>query len=181
MLAATFFGRSFEFLGGIYLALLWLRQAPLLRWLVHHISCTAVGGAWVLSCLGLLVLNHALPWSNEQADWGRIVINNLLVVPGICLLLYGLVQEPTRLSRLLSSRPFDLFGKASYAFYLIHAELLDRFLTLHVTTNLPLRFLITNALAIALYKGIEDPLHRLLALPRVASTATKKTNPQVSS
>jgi peptidoglycan/LPS O-acetylase OafA/YrhL len=181
MLAATFFGRSFEFLGGIYLALLWLRQAPLLRWLVHHISCTAVGGAWVLSCLGLLVLNHALPWSNEQADWGRIVINNLLVVPGICLLLYGLVQEPTRLSRLLSSRPFDLFGKASYAFYLIHAELLDRFLTLHVTTNLPLRFLITNALAIALYKGIEDPLHRLLAPPRVASTATKKTNPQVSS
>jgi peptidoglycan/LPS O-acetylase OafA/YrhL len=181
MLAATFFGRCFEFLGGVYLALLWLHRAPPLRWLARHLSCTALGGAWVLSCLGLLVLNHALPWSDDKADWGRIVINNLLAVPGICLLLYGLLHESSRLSRLLSSRPFDLFGKASYAFYLIHAGVLDRFLTLHVTTSLPLRFLITNALAIALYKGVEDPLHRLLAPPRAADLITKKTNPQVSS
>jgi len=166
MLSATFFGRCFEFLGGIYLALLWLHRAPTLCWLTQHLSCTAVGGAWVMGCLGLLVVAHVLPWSDNSADWSRIIINNLLVVPGICLLLVGLMHESTRLSRLLGSRPFDLFGKASYAFYLIHAGVLDRFLTLHLTTNLPLRFLITNALAIALYKGVECPLHRLLAPPR---------------
>jgi peptidoglycan/LPS O-acetylase OafA/YrhL len=165
MLSATFFGRCFEFLGGLFLALLWLRQAPVLGWLARHISCTAVGGTWVLCCLGLLMVDHALPWSNAQADWGRIIINNVVVVPGLCLLLYGLMSEHTRLKRLLASQPFDLFGKASYAFYLIHAGVLDRFLTLHVTTSLPLRFIITNILAIALYKGIEHPLHRRL-VPR---------------
>jgi len=173
MFSATFFGRCFEFLGGLFLALLWLRQAPILRWLSRHISCTAIGGAWVVSCLGLLVVDHVLPWSDEQADWGRIVINNLVVVPGMGLLLYGLMSEPTRLSRLLGSWPFDLFGKASYAFYLIHAGILDQFLAQHVTTSLSLRFIITNILAIVLYKGIEHPLYRKL-VPRNAGAASLK-------
>jgi peptidoglycan/LPS O-acetylase OafA/YrhL len=119
----------------------------------------------VVICLGLLVSAYALPWDEQWAKWGRLATNNVVIVPGMCLLLYGLISEPTPLSRLLGSRPFDLFGKASYAFYLIHAGVLDRFLTLHITTSLPLRFLITNVLAIALYKGIEQPLHRLL-VPR---------------
>jgi peptidoglycan/LPS O-acetylase OafA/YrhL len=127
-----------------------------------------------VSCLGLLVVDHALPWSDEQADWGRIVINNLVVVPGICLLLVGLMSEPTHLGRLLVSRPFDLLGKASYAFYLIHAGVLDQFLTQHVTMSLPLRFLITNVLAIVLYKGIEQPLHRRL-VPRSLAVLTPKS------
>jgi peptidoglycan/LPS O-acetylase OafA/YrhL len=173
MLSATFFGRCFEFLGGISLGMLWLRQASVLHWLSKHISYTAVGGSWVLGCLGLLVINHALLWGEEWASWGRIFINNLIIVPGICLLLYGLMDEPTRLSFLLGSRPFSLFGKASYALYLIHVGVLDRFLTLHVATNLPIRFLITNALAIILYKGIEQPLHRKL-VPRSAVASMEK-------
>jgi peptidoglycan/LPS O-acetylase OafA/YrhL len=175
MFAVTFFGRCFEFLGGMYLALLWLRKAPSLDWLSRHLSCTVAGGVWVVGCLGLLILNHALPWSDEWADWGRIVINNLVLVPGICLLLYGLMSEPTRIGRLLGSQPFDLFGKASYALYLIHAGVLDQFLTQHVTTSLLLRFVITNALAIALYKGIEHPLYKRL-LPHGTETSALKTS-----
>lgn len=175
MLSATFFGRCIEFLGGICLALLWLRQAPVLRWLSRHLSCTAVGSAWVVGCLGLLVADHALPWSDEWADWGRVIINNVVLVPGICLLLYGLMSEPTRIGRLLGSRPFDLFGKASYALYLIHAGVLDQVLTQHVTTSLLLRFVITNILAIALYKGIEYPLYQKL-LPHGTKTSALKTS-----
>jgi peptidoglycan/LPS O-acetylase OafA/YrhL len=171
MFSATFFGRCFEFLSGMYLALLWLRKAPGLRWLSLHISCIAVGGTWLVGCLGLLALDHTLPC----ADWGRIVINNVAVVPGICLLLYGLMSEPTRLSRLLGSRPFDLFGKASYAFYLIHAGILDRFLTEHVTTSLPLRFVTPNILTIALYKGIERPLYRKLVPHSAAATSLQSS------
>jgi peptidoglycan/LPS O-acetylase OafA/YrhL len=180
MLMNTFFGRCFEFLGGIYLALLWLRKAPILGWLSQRISCTAVGGAWIASCLGLLVVVHALPWGENAADWGRIVINNIVLVPGICLLLYGLVSEPTRLQRVLGSRPFDLFGKASYALYLIHAGILDQLLTQHVTASLPLRFFIINLLAIALYKGVEHPLYRMLLPRRGGATYKKhlKTKPQ---
>jgi peptidoglycan/LPS O-acetylase OafA/YrhL len=173
MFSATFFGRCFEFLGGIYLALLWLRRAPVLQWLSQHISCTAVGGIWVMSCLGLLAADRALPWGEQWADWGRIIINNIVLVPGICLLLYGLISEPTYLSRLLGSPPFDLFGKASYAFYLIHAGVLDWFLTQHVTTSLPLRFIITNILAVMLHKGIEHPLYLKLVSRKAAATPSK--------
>ncbi|RZK29386.1 MAG: acyltransferase [Hymenobacter sp.] len=175
MLSATFFGHCFEFLGGSGLALLWLRQASVLRWLSRHLSCTAVGVAWLVGGLGLLVADHLLPWSEQAADWGRVVINNLVLVPGICLLLYGLVNEPIRFGRLLSSPPFDLFGKASYALYLIHAGILDRFLTQHVSTNLPLRFVITNVVAIALYKGIEHPLYRKLLPHNAAARALKSS------
>jgi peptidoglycan/LPS O-acetylase OafA/YrhL len=87
------------------------------------------------------------------------------------------MHESTHLGRLLGSRPFDFFGKASYTLYLIHAGVLDRSLIQHVTTNLPLRFVITNILAIALYKGIEHPLYRKL-LPHGTRTPALKTKPQ---
>lgn len=177
MFSATFFGRCCEFLAGVSLALLWLRKAPILRWLSQRVACTAVGIAWVIGCLGLLVVDSAMLWGEQWVDWGRIAINNLVLVPGICLLLVGLINESTHLGRLLGSRPFGLFGKASYALYLIHAGVLDRFLTQHVTTNLPLRFVITNILAIALYKGIEHPLYRKL-LPHGTRTPALKTKPQ---
>jgi peptidoglycan/LPS O-acetylase OafA/YrhL len=170
MLSATFFGRCFEFLGGSYAALLWLRPAAGPRWLARCKACTALGGAWVLGCLGLLVLTKLLPWQEPYVEGSRVFINNLLLVPGIGLLLYGLATESTRASRLLASRLFGLLGKASYAFYLVHAGVFAQFLTLHVTTNLTLRLLITIALAIALYLGIERPLHRLL-MPRRAPAA----------
>lgn len=173
MLMNTFFGRCFEFLGGIYLALLWLRKAPVLAWLSRRMSCTVAGGAWVAGCLGLLVVDHLLPWGDDAADWGRIVITNIVLVPGICLLLYGLISEPTRLHRVLSSRPFDLFGKASYALYLVHAGILNQLLTQYITTSLPLRFVITNVIAIALYKGIELPCYRKL-VPRRAEVPVVK-------
>jgi peptidoglycan/LPS O-acetylase OafA/YrhL len=93
MLSVTFFGRCFEFLGGMCLGLLWLRQAPILRWLSQRISCTVAGGTWIVSCLGLLVANHVMPWGEQWAEWGRLAINNVIVVPGMCLLLYGLMRE----------------------------------------------------------------------------------------
>lgn len=172
MMSATFLGRCFEFLGGSYLGLLLRRNAAGLHQLLNPISCTAVGMLWIVGCLGLLViaralpaLVHPLPWGLDWIDWVRIFLNNVVLVPGLCLLLYGLIYESTRLRRLLRSRLFALLGKASYAFYLIHLGLLDRFLTLYITTSLPLRFIITNILAIALYKGIEQPLYQKL-VPR---------------
>jgi peptidoglycan/LPS O-acetylase OafA/YrhL len=78
-----------------------------------------------VGCLGLLAADRALLWGEQWVNWGRIVINNVVSVPGICLLLYGLMSEPTRLSRLLGSQLFNLLGKASYAFYLIHAGVLE--------------------------------------------------------
>lgn len=174
MMSATFFGRCFEFLGGITLGLLVLRNAAVLSWLAKRISCTTWGIIWVATCIGLLLtmralpaLVHTLPWGPDFTYWVRIFLNNVLLVPGICLVLYGLIHEPSRLRGLLGSRIFDLFGKASYALYLIHIGVIDEFLKFHITTNLLARFIIANILAIALYKGIEHPLYRRL-VPRKA-------------
>lgn len=181
MMSTTFFGRCFEFLAGSYLGILLRHHAAWISRLAKHISCTASGILWIAGCVGLLVVARALPalvhplprWAPEWIDWTRIFLNNVVLVPGLCLLLYGLIHESTHLRRLLGSRLFVLFGKASYAFYLIHLGILDRFLTLHVTTSLPLRFVITNVLAIALYKGIEHPLHQMLVPRKPAVTLPK--------
>jgi peptidoglycan/LPS O-acetylase OafA/YrhL len=182
MMSATFFGRCFEFLAGSYLGLLLRRNAACIIWLASRISCTATGILWLASCIILLVILRALPaiirplppWGPTWIDWTRIFLNNIVLVPGLCLLLYGLIHEPTRLRHLLGSQLFALLGKASYAFYLIHLGVLDQVLTQHVTSSLPLRFLITNILAIALYKGIEQPLHRRL-VPRSSAVLTPKS------
>lgn len=166
MLSVTFFGRSFEFLAGIYLGITLLRRVALLRWVSQQVSCTALGIIWVVGCIGVLAVGRGLTWQPDLLTLELIFINNVVLVPGICLLLYGLIHEPSLLRRVLSSRPFDLLGKASYAFYLIHAGLLDRFLDLHVTTSLLLKFVIVNALAIALYKGVEYPLYQKLMARR---------------
>jgi peptidoglycan/LPS O-acetylase OafA/YrhL len=162
MLSVTFFGRSFEFLAGIYLGILLLRRAALLRWVGRRVSCTALGILWLVGCIGVLAVGRGLTWPPNRLTLGLIFVNNVVLVPGICLLLYGLIYEPSLPRRILSSRLFDLLGKASYAFYLIHAGLLNRFLDLHVTTNLSFKFIITNILAIVLYKGIEYPLYKKL-------------------
>jgi peptidoglycan/LPS O-acetylase OafA/YrhL len=126
---------------------------------------------WLVGCVSLLltvrallVLVPPLPWGPGWTDWTCIFLNNVVLVPGLCLVLYGLIHEPSRLRSALESPLFTVLGKASYAFYLIHLGILDRLLALHVTTSLTLRFIITNVLAIALYKGIEQPLHRKLVL-----------------
>jgi peptidoglycan/LPS O-acetylase OafA/YrhL len=164
MLSVSFFGRCFEFLAGIGLGLLIAANASPLRWCFKHISCTAVGIAWVVSCLALLVVGHALPWQSEWTSYALIFVNNIVLIPGLCLLLYGLIYENSYLQRLLGSPPFDVLGKASYALYLIHAGLLDQFISLHITHSLPLRFLIINLLAIMLYRYVEYPLHKKLVL-----------------
>ena len=104
---------------------------------------------------------------SEQSNLTKICVvalNNFGIVPGICLLFYGLIREPSRLQRLLASKPFDLFGKASYAFYLVHLGVLSQFLKGYVSNNVCIMFLLTNLVAIALYKWVEHPIYQLISV-----------------
>ena len=154
MFRFTFFGRCTEFLAGMGLAVLVVSQ--------RHLPgrfYTWGGLAWI----GAVVT--AMAWSSAQAQADGdaplpLFLNNVVLAPGVCALFYGLVREQTTLRWLLETPVFTLLGRASYAFYLIHMGVLSQFLRFHVTSNVLALFLLTNLMAIGLYKGVEEPLQR---------------------
>ena len=161
MLNNTFLGRCLEFLAGIYLGLYVLQKAifrPDARPLY-----TLIGIVWISVCLAAMAWVDIPGLQTRVIFVERILLNNVLLAPGICSLFYGLITEHSLLRNVLSSKLFDLLGKSSYAFYLIHYGVLSRLLELYVTHNLAASFLITNLVAIGLYKCIEHPFQEMLA------------------
>jgi peptidoglycan/LPS O-acetylase OafA/YrhL len=160
MLWSTFWGRCPEFLGGMYLAWLLLRASS--QKLARPVY-TTLGLAWVLLCLAAMAWLRVPSWPQSTAlELTRIFFANLVIVPGFCCLLYGLVREPSSLRRLLSSRAFSLLGQASYAFFLLHACLPKEIMAQYLSHSLLLRFLLTNIAAIGLYLGFEKPVYQFI-------------------
>jgi peptidoglycan/LPS O-acetylase OafA/YrhL len=154
----TFFGRCIEFFMGVRLAL-YIRERP--ASILSKPLATTLGVVWVVAVmLGLAYFNiHFL------SVLGQLLLNVFLPL-GICALLYGLVTERGILSRLLSSTAFDLLGKSSYAFYLVHTGVFSAILVNYLGWSLLARFAALNMLAIVLYKLVEHPLQKALAQPR---------------
>jgi peptidoglycan/LPS O-acetylase OafA/YrhL len=155
----TFFGHVFEFTSGIALALLIARQGQF-RLQKRHAWATYGGIAWIIggAALGATIEWKSLPISWEQL---RILMVNIVLPPGVCLLLYGLLRERTSLRWLLETKALDLLGKSSYAFYLIHLGTLSIVFT-QLGLPLSIKFLISLGLSIALYKLVEEPAHKYL-------------------
>jgi peptidoglycan/LPS O-acetylase OafA/YrhL len=155
----TFFGRCLEFLAGMGLALFLFKQGNKAS---KHAIYTWGGVIWIASVVGLMAWadNPALPEKGTLPVC--IFLNNVVLVPGLCALFYGLIREQSSLSRLLGSKAFELLGKASYTFYLIHQGILSRFLELHISSNVIIKFLLINLVAIVLFKLVEEPLHKWL-------------------
>lgn len=160
LFTVTFFGRCLEFLAGMALALLLLKQASSIP---SRVSYTWIGVIWIVAVIALMafVYNPNLPASEMLPI--LIFLNNVALAPGLCALFYGLMQEQSSVQRILKTDLFDLLGKASYTFYLIHQGILSIVIDYHVTSNLLVKFLLTNLIAIFLFKLIEEPLHKLIA------------------
>lgn len=156
----TFFGRCFEFLAGIGLAYFLLKRPKVG---LAPTGYTWIGLAWIVSVMCLMAWVNDPALANEEVDLSLFIfLNIVLLVPGICALYYGLIREQSMVRRLLETNLFALLGKASYCFYLIHMGVFSKFLEFHVTHNVLLRFIITNAVAVLLSKCIEEPLQRAL-------------------
>jgi peptidoglycan/LPS O-acetylase OafA/YrhL len=164
MLGFTFFGRCSEFLIGVGLAQ-WLYRQPVRArsggWL------TGLGGAAIL---GYLVLSMYLPASSSQGlDVPVYYLLRQVAFPlGIAVFFACLIRERSSFRHLLETRAFDLLGRASNVFYLIHGSLLNTLFEQHVSAAIAVRLVFMTGVSIALYKFIEDPLHKLLK----ARTAT---------
>jgi peptidoglycan/LPS O-acetylase OafA/YrhL len=158
----TFFGRCLEFLLGMALAF-FMRQTssstnPRVSWV------TAAGLLWIAACLcALAYLEKIVPVGDKGLiNPAAILTRNAILPIGVAALFWGLIRESSWLRALLETKLFDLLGKSSYAFYLVHGGILNFVLNDFVTTNIFIKFLITNIVAIVLYKVVEHPVHKIL-------------------
>lgn len=150
MLVLTFFGRCFEFLAGVYLAW-WLKQNKLQ--FLKNINCTYAGA------FGLALSILSISLVGGLANYFGIFLHNIILPVNVALMIYGLINEKTIISRMLSLPFMQLLGKSSYTFFLIHFGIFHTLFYRYVISNLFLELIYTSVLSIILFKIIEQPLH----------------------
>lgn len=161
MLTYTFFGRCLEFIIGMLLAIFYLKnKVRLLRGKYNYKSYL---GLFAIFGSVLLLVFLSLNGGAHQLYYKHLTITFLLPVFGIAPLYLGLITEKTIIASILSSKLFQLLGKASYAFYLIHLGFMASFLANIIPHTLGL-FIVLNILAILLYLIIEQPLNKRIKL-----------------
>ena len=157
LLFYTFFGRSFEFVMGMWLAQRWhTNQLPTYRF-------ATFGG---LFTIGVCVL-----WQTSVAQfainpvrlfWSEVLAYNYLLPVGIGLFFMGLLDQRSICRQLLSQPIIQALGHSSYAFYLIHIGIVANGLQKYGVTNSGLLFGSLVLIACGLYATIEKPLQHYL-------------------
>jgi peptidoglycan/LPS O-acetylase OafA/YrhL len=153
MLVYTFFGRSFEFLIGIWVA----KNLEIIK-KIKIINFT-YGGLIFLVITVVVLSQLTVGQKSEMNILAGVVINNFILPIAVGMIIAGLILENTRLQKLLTSPLMTLLGKSSYAFYLVHAGIFFAFLYRYVSENIFVLFVLLNVLAIGLYYFIEKPLN----------------------
>jgi peptidoglycan/LPS O-acetylase OafA/YrhL len=154
----TFFGRSFDFVTGMWLAHRW-HQDKLPR--IRHV--TDKGLLLICSSLGWQTYITRAITNSEMQLWSEIVVYNFILPVGIGILLLGLVQGPSGLQRFLAHPTMQALGRSSYAFYLIHIGVIARLVQRTVSgSNFGVLFVLLVLIAFSLYTWIEKPLQRKL-------------------
>jgi peptidoglycan/LPS O-acetylase OafA/YrhL len=159
MFLVTFFGRCFEFFAGAQLAI-WMKQknkpgkSGSSKYTIAGMLCMSA----VILALTLTDVNDArYPYALYTTP--GLIINNWILPVAIAVLFWGLITERTWLSRLLSTKVFELLGRSSYTFYLIHMGVISLFVVAIVkkwVLHLPVMLIIS----IILYSFVEEPLNK---------------------
>lgn len=166
MLLYTFFGRCFEFFVGILLA----------RNLFDLQKKSTGSTVTYVSVFMLIALLTSLSFVATDKEIGvehpaGFFIHHFILPLSIAGLMFGLITEKTFLQKILASKLFDILGKSSYAFYLVHAGVFYLFIYYKITDNGILIFVLINLLSVFLYYFIEKPLNKKL---RASDSATNK-------
>ncbi|MFM2360385.1 MAG: hypothetical protein RLY16_2378, partial [Bacteroidota bacterium] len=118
LIHSTFWGRSVEFLSGIYLAS--VMQGRMKNHFIQFQNCTLWGG------LGLILSMYLIGWFQPDIfhhgndHWLGWLIQTIFV-PGFSLIwFYGLMTEHTWMQKWFSTKWMVLLGNASFTFYLVH-------------------------------------------------------------
>jgi peptidoglycan/LPS O-acetylase OafA/YrhL len=164
--SGSFFGCFLKFYAGVYLALMVLKKEKKGSIYIAGQKRTTIGIAGI--ALLLLPLVYATNKPNAIQYMVITLVNNFIMPFVIAVFYYGLICENSLVKRLLSGDVMRLFGRSSYAFYLLHLPLItylatpfikpyfnDSYYNWYVLTV----FFITLMLSVALFVFYEDPLN----------------------
>ncbi len=158
MLHASFFGRSFEFFIGILLALLF------------GINTKKKYSGSLFTYLGIvIILLHIATLAIIKNNYGNlqeshlgILLNNFsLPLFGISSFFWGILTERSFIAKVLANKLFELLGKSSYFFYLIHAGIFAGMIS-KISSNVFFIFFVVNLFSVLGYLIIEDPLRQII-------------------
>lgn len=151
----TFFGRSFEFISGFLMA-----------YYLPHVS-TKFKYFTFSGVIGIFLSIILLVYFKENNDFGirsipgKIINNYFLPLVGVLPLIYGLVIEKNIISRILSTKVFELLGKSSYTFYLVHMGVFQVVISEFIPSYFML-FVVMQIISIVIFKYYEEPMNTLI-------------------
>jgi peptidoglycan/LPS O-acetylase OafA/YrhL len=163
----TFFGRAWEFILGLLLALLYTKHNRKISDWYNNFH----GINWLL-CLSILSVIYCMYHFREPGKFGYegitgIMLNNLVLPVFTGLFYVGLMIRKDIFARLLSSPIAIIGGKASYIFYLIHVGFIRSLLSIYIDDFFPdniWRWAVKNisliVISIGLYYLLEEPLNK---------------------
>lgn len=159
MLLQTFFGRSFDFLCGISLAIFLRRSSNYKSSSIPWYTCIS----WIIILSFVFFVTIFVPKQYISSSIWNIYFSLHGILLPICVMffLYGLIIEKTIFSQFLSSKIMVLLGSSSYAFYLLHLGVVSNFfIKMKITqNNFILHLIVINIVAIVVYKYVEKPLY----------------------
>jgi peptidoglycan/LPS O-acetylase OafA/YrhL len=173
MFIVTFFGRCLDFFVGIQLAL-WFKQKNEIP------SKRKTYFTWVgLVLMIVTILLLMIPGLDEARypvglyTTAGLIINNWILPFAIGVLFWGLITERTWVTKILSTKLFDLLGKSSYTFYLVHMGVISLLVVDLVPIwiiHLPIMLMIS----IILYKLVEEPMNKWVRTFSGKNSASKR-------
>lgn len=156
MLTYTFFGRATEFIIGMFLCYSLNGITTLFK-----SKSTYVGTILMILVMIIMAIVRG-PVNKDEMPITEVVLQNIVFPVSVATLFFGLIKEKTFVNTLLSSKLFQLLGKSSYAFYLIHVGIFQLWLSQVISGNPIILFIVLNVLAIGFYYAVERPLFNLL-------------------
>jgi peptidoglycan/LPS O-acetylase OafA/YrhL len=155
MALLTFFGRCFEFLAGVQLAL----------YIKNRKSLPAYPALYTYASIATFILIMVvLSLSGGIYTDVGLFLHNLLFPVCIVWMIYGLIASRNVISTLLGTPVFQLLGNSSYAFFLIHYGFWQQFMVEYLIVDFFFELAATLLLSIILYKVIEEPLLKLVKM-----------------
>jgi peptidoglycan/LPS O-acetylase OafA/YrhL len=159
MLNYTFFGRTFEFACGIYLAML-------VKGKVNPVISKKPGkiilytGLFIVAAsviLLYLIANHYQVLHATDVFPG-ILINNLLMPIGVSFMFYSLIYHKSLLQRFLASKLMVALGNSTYSFYLLHTTFVLSYIFKFISSNVFVAFVLMIIISFIFNKTVEQPL-----------------------
>ena len=159
MVFKTFFGNAFTFIVGIIVAIL---HGRIREFKFKYV--TWIGFAGLILSLTLMAYFNGRASHDEGSgfSWNELIVYNFVSVPFIGAIIWGLVRERTWISRLFATEAFQVLGKSSYSFYLIHIGIIHALIGKFISENVFLLFILLIFAAMALWRFIEEPMNELI-------------------